>query len=139
MALSFTEITGVKGIIDEASVREKYAKLTRCLIETSTTITTMESCTCGQVASLITDIEGASAILAGADITYSNAAKIRRGVPAEIIDTFGVYSPETAGAMAEACRATFGADIHCTVPIQPSRLHYKLYMADVIADALSSH
>ena len=26
---------------------------------------------------------------------------------------------------------------HCTVPVQPTRLHYKLYMADVIADSVN--
>ena len=55
--------------IDEASVRAKYARLTRRLIATKTTITTMESCTAGQVASLITDTEGASEIMKGAFIT----------------------------------------------------------------------
>lgn len=167
-----TEITGVPGVIDEASVRRKYERLTRRLIEQNTTITTMESCTSGQVASLITDTEGASAIIKGAFVTYSNAAKVMQGVPAEVIDAYGVYSPETAVAMAEVCRSAYGADIgvgvtgcfgnvdpnnadslpgevyfaiatdagtaayHCTVPAQPSRLAYKLYMADVIAGRL---
>lgn len=166
------EVKGVPGGIDEASVREKYAELTLSLIGRGVTITTMESCTSGQVASLITDTSGASAVLKGAFVTYSNEAKVREGVPAEVIDTYGVYSAETAVAMAEACRAAFGADIgvgvtgtfgnadpnnpdsvpgevyfaiatddgttacHCAVPPQSSRLNYKLYMADVIADRL---
>ncbi len=71
----------------------------------------MESATSGQVASLITDTEGSSAILKGAFITYSNEAKILQGVPSEIIDTCGVYSRETARAMAEACCKAYGADI----------------------------
>lgn len=96
---------------DEADVRAKYADLTRRLIEEGLTITTMESCTSGQVASLITDTEGSSAVMKGAFITYSNAAKIMQGVDAGVIDTFGVYSAETASAMAEACRRTYGADI----------------------------
>lgn len=33
------------------------------------------------------------------------------GVPAEIIEKYGVYSGETAVAMATACRKAFGADI----------------------------
>lgn len=67
------------------------------------TITTMESATSGQIASLITDTEGSSAILKGAFITYCNEAKIMQGVPAEILDKYTVYSKETAEAMAKAC------------------------------------
>lgn len=166
------EIDGAPGIVDEAVTREKYRLLTLRLIGAGQTITTMESCTSGQIASLITDTEGASAVMPGAFVTYSNAAKIRMGVPAETIETFGVYSPETASAMARACRKTCGTDIgvgvtgtfgnvdpnnadsapgevyfaideadgatvwHCKVPAQPSRLAYKLYAADVIADRL---
>lgn len=96
---------------DEEQVRAGYSELTRFLIDRKLTITTMESATSGQVASLITDTEGASAILKGAFVTYSNEAKIREGVPKEIIDTYSVYSKETAEAMAKACRAAYNADI----------------------------
>ena len=167
------EISGAPGAVDEAAVRRKYDALTRALIARGLAITTMESCTSGQVASLITDTEGASAVLKGAWITYSNECKVRAGVPAAVIERWGVYSPETAAAMAEACRTALDADIgvgvtgsfgnvdpnnadsvpgevyfalalrgatdcrHCAVPPQPSRLAYKLYMAGVIADALT--
>ena len=166
------EINGCKGTIDESTVREKYGRLTLGLIENKLQITTMESCTSGQVASLLTDTEGSSAVVKGAFITYSNEAKIRQGVPAQLIERYGVYSPETAASMAENCRASFSADIgigvtgsfgnvdpanpdsipgevffaiacekgtsayHCTIPEQPSRLDYKLYMADLIANRL---
>ena len=158
--------------MDEAAVREKYALLTRRLIAGNISVTTMESCTSGQIASLITDTEGASAILKGAFITYSNEAKLRQGVSPEVLERCGVYSPETAAEMAETCRRTYGADIGigvtgsfgnadpnnadsvpgaayfalataagtetyaCSIPAQPSRLAYKLYIAGVIADRL---
>ena len=92
-------------------VHEEYNALTKALIEKGLSITTMESCTAGLIASLITDTEGSSAIIRGAYITYSNQAKIKAGVPAEIIEKYGVYSQETADAMAAACRKAFGADI----------------------------
>lgn len=95
----------------EDSVREKYRAITLKLIESCRTITAMESCTSGLIASLITDTEGASAVFPGSYVTYSNAQKIRLGVPAEIIDRYSVYSPETALAMAGACRKAFSADI----------------------------
>ena len=93
------------------TVREKYHRLTKLLIERNLTITTMESATSGQIASLITDTEGSSAILKGAFVTYSNEAKIRMGVPEEIIRTYSVYSVETAEAMAVRCAAFYNADI----------------------------
>ncbi len=90
---------------------EKYKLITETLISRGISITTMESCTSGLIASLITDTEGASAVLRGAFITYSNEAKIRCGVPAEIIDRYGVYSEETARAMAQAAANAYNADI----------------------------
>ena len=92
-------------------VRSMYRRLTETLIARGLSITTMESCTAGQIASLITDTEGASAILKGAFVTYSNEAKVLQGVPEETIRRFGVYSPETAEAMAQACRKAYRADI----------------------------
>ena len=96
---------------NEKTIREHYRGLTKLLIEKNLTITTMESATSGQIASLITDTEGSSAILKGAFITYCNEAKIQQGVPAEILDKFTVYSRETAEAMASACMRAYGADI----------------------------
>ena len=79
------EINGCMGTIDEAIVREKYRRLTAGLIENKLQVTTMESCTSGQVASLLTDTEGSSAVVKGAFITYSNEARIRQGVPVQLI------------------------------------------------------
>lgn len=101
----------MSGVCSEAEVREHYRRLTEKLIQRGMTITTMESATSGQIASLITDTEGASAVFAGAFVTYSNEAKIRQGVPAEIIDKYTVYSEQTAAAMAERCAEVYGADI----------------------------
>jgi hypothetical protein len=80
------ELSGVPGAIDEGAVRLKYGRLTRLLIRQNISVTTMESCTSGQIASLITDTEGASAVFRGAYVTYCNAAKIALGVPAEVIE-----------------------------------------------------
>ncbi len=173
-SISSKEVLGPEGNVDHASVRRKYNALTRALLDRQVTISTMESCTAGQIASLITDTEGSSAILKAAYVTYSNEAKVQAGVPRNVIDEFGVYSIQTALAMAQACRTNIGADIgvgitgsfgnvdpnnddstpgevffaistakgtqgfHCTVPPQDSRLSYKLYMADVVADSIMS-
>ena len=98
-------------IYDETEIRENYRRLTKFLIREHLTITTMESATSGQIASLITDTEGSSAVLKGAFVTYCNEAKIMLGVPAEIIEEYSVYSKGTAEAMATVCRETYQADI----------------------------
>lgn len=163
--------------VDEQSVRAKYARLTRLLIERGLTITTMESATSGQIASLVTDTEGSSAVLKGAFVTYCNEAKVMQGVPAQTIEEFGVYSSQTASAMALACRNAYQADIGIgitgtmgnidpangdSVPgqvyfaiacgpagqaastqafcfdieVQPTRLAYKLAVAELVVDKL---
>ena len=62
----------MKKIYKESDIRNDYKKLTKLLIERDMTITTMESATSGQIASLITDTEGSSAVLKGAFVTYCN-------------------------------------------------------------------
>ena len=71
----------------------------------------MESCTSGCIASLITDTEGASEIFPGSVVTYNNDVKKMFGVPHEIIKEYGVYSQETAVAMANAARDIFETNI----------------------------
>ena len=158
---------------NEQEIRNNYVKLTQTLIQKNLTITTMESATSGQIASLITDTEGSSAIIKGAFVTYSNEAKIKQGVPEDIINTYTVYSRETAKAMAESCRKAYGANIgigvtgtmgnvdpanekvsvpgqvyfainfdgrvkdyYIEIPVQPTRLAYKLAVAKEIVDEL---
>lgn len=160
---------------NESEIRDAYRTLTKALIEKQLTITTMESATSGQIASLITDTEGASAVMRGAFITYCNEAKIMQGVPADVIEKYSVYSAETASAMAEACRKTYDADFGIGVtgtmgnvdpenadssvpgqvyfaisrrdeetrtydrelPVQETRLKYKLAVAKEVVDELS--
>ncbi len=93
------------------SVGARYRVLTETLISRGLSITTMESCTSGQIASLITDTEGSSAVFKGAFVTYSNEAKVMNGVSPRTIAEHGVYSVETASEMAVSCRERFGADI----------------------------
>ena len=93
------------------TVEQKYETLTKALIANHITISTMESCTSGSIASLITDTEGASAVFEGSFVTYSNQAKIMCGVPSSIIDTYGVYSSQTAEAMALCALNAFQTDV----------------------------
>lgn len=88
----------------------------RILKEKGLTITSAESCTGGKFPAAITDVAGASDVLSSAYITYSNESKIKElGVPAELIDRYGVVSPQVAEAMAIGAKARSGADIAVSV------------------------
>ncbi len=91
----------------EESPPEKIGELLR---ERNYTLAVVESCTGGMLGAAITDVPGASDYFVGGAITYSNDLKLMAGVPAEVIDGFGVVSAETARAMAEAARTTYGTD-----------------------------
>ena len=71
------------------------------LILNNKTISTMESCTGGFVASSITNISGSSKIFKFGAVTYSNEYKIRMGVNKDVINEYSVYSIETAKEMSK--------------------------------------
>ena len=88
----------------------------RILKEKGIKITSAESCTGGLFPAAITDVAGASDVLSSAYITYSNESKIKElGVPAELIEEFGVVSPQVAEAMAAGAKARSGADVAISV------------------------
>lgn len=91
--------------------RKQADDIVKKLIETHTTISTMESCTSGLIASMITDTEGASAIFPGGFVTYLNETKILIGVDANVIEQYGVYSRECAEAMAKTAQEKLHTDI----------------------------
>lgn len=75
---------------------EQLDKIVKMLKEKNKYVSTMESCTGGGLVNAITNIPGASEILKFSAVTYSNEFKIKMGVPKETIDTYSVYSMETA-------------------------------------------
>ena len=79
----------------------KLEEIVKILTKQNKTISTMESCTGGALANAITNIPGASEILKFSAVTYSNEFKMKMGVPKEIIDTYSVYSIETAIEMSK--------------------------------------
>ena len=80
---------------------EVFTKIVNELINNNKTIATMESCTGGALTSEITNVPGASDILKFSAVTYSNEYKIKMGVSEEVINTYSVYSKETALDMAK--------------------------------------
>lgn len=105
------EAFGPEGEVDQTGVRFGYGELVKMLIARKLSIATMESCTGGQIASLLTDTEGSSEVFKGGFVTYRNEAKTLNGVPERVIDKFGVYSSVTAAFMAEACKKKLGSTI----------------------------
>lgn len=63
------------------------------------TVSTMESCTGGALASCFTDIAG---VLEFGAVVYASKFKIKMGVNPKIIDKYSVYSIETAKEMSLA-------------------------------------
>lgn len=80
------------------------------------TLATAESCTGGLLAAALTAVPGASNVLYGGFVTYSNAAKTRFiGVPARTIRDHGAVSSHVARAMADGARTTARTDIAVSV------------------------
>jgi nicotinamide-nucleotide amidase len=69
-----------------------------------------ESCTGGYIAHRLTNVPGASAVLLGGYVTYSDAAKqCLLGVKTESLTRFGAVSEVVAREMAEGARASLAA------------------------------
>ena len=74
-------------------------------------VATAESCTGGLIVNRLTDVSGASRVLAEGYVTYANAAKEKvLGVPAELIAANGAVSEPVVRAMVEGCLSVSGAD-----------------------------
>lgn len=77
------------------------AYILELLKDKNTDLFLVESCTGGEVSSLLTKVAGASECYLGGMITYANSLKEKLGVPAGIIEKFGSVSKECAKEMAE--------------------------------------
>ncbi len=97
----------IQGYIDKTA-----CFVVQCMIEKNLKLSLAESCTGGLVASAVTSVPGASKIFECGIVSYSERIKEELlGVPAEIIEKYGVVSAETALSMAENSRRISGSDI----------------------------
>ncbi len=79
-------------------------------------ITTAESCTGGLIASMITQVGGASACFEAGFVTYSNQMKTALlGVPEQLLNQFGAVSQEVAIAMAQGALKNSSANLAIAV------------------------
>ena len=75
------------------------------------TVGVAESCTGGFLASLFTQLPGASEYFYGGVISYDNSVKMNvLGVSKEVLDTYGAVSQECAEQMAAGARRVLGTD-----------------------------
>jgi nicotinamide-nucleotide amidase len=82
------------------------------LCERALTIGLAESCTGGLLATRLTGVPGASAVLERGFVTYANRAKVEElGVDAALVERHGAVSDEVAAAMAAGARRAARADV----------------------------
>lgn len=85
--------------------------LRRALLEKGQRLAIAESCTGGQVSSLVTSAAGASQVFNGAVVAYADEVKREHlGVAADVLELNGAVSEPTAVAMAEGVRRGFKTD-----------------------------
>lgn len=95
--------------VDDESLQ---SQVVHYLKEHGLTIAAAESLTAGLFMAELAEISGASAVLQGGVVTYSNEAKVEQlGIDADVIETYGVVSKEVAEQMAERVRAKFNTSI----------------------------
>lgn len=87
-------------------------KVVLALRDKSLTVFTAESCTGGLVSKMLTDVSGASSVVLGGVVSYTNEIKRSLlGVSADTIDAFTAVSEQCCYEMAEGARRVSGADI----------------------------
>ncbi|UYY59463.1 CinA family protein [Sphingomonas sp. S2-65] len=99
-----------------AEVEEGARKLLERACEQHLTLATAESCTGGLLASLLTDVEGASHAFERGFVVYTNDAKSELlGIPLDLIERENAVSEPVARAMAEGALEASRADIALSV------------------------
>jgi len=86
-------------------------KIIQKLTEQKQTVSFAESCTGGRIAAAFTAISGASEILDGSVVSYSNDIKHTwLGVEKEVLEKFGAVSSQCVSQMLEGIKNLSGAD-----------------------------
>ena len=94
--------------VDEDTLESVIVEL---LAERGWHVATAESCTAGWASGRIVNYPGASKVLEGGLVTYSNEAKMSLlGVKKETLEQFGAVSVQTAAEMAEGAAKVLGTE-----------------------------
>ncbi|WP_333661803.1 CinA family nicotinamide mononucleotide deamidase-related protein [Chishuiella changwenlii] len=110
------EIDKFKVVAGQYLISENSGKAQRVLgdilKQNNLTISTTESCTGGNIASLITSISGSSSYFNGSVVAYATSVKTSvLGVNADDIDKFTVVSEQVAEQMSKGVRTILNTDI----------------------------
>lgn len=93
------------------NIRKLTEKIIHELTKKGQTISFAESCTGGRIASAFTAVSGASEVLHGACVTYSNDIKHQwLGVSNEILENYGAVSEPCVAQMLEGIQKMTGSD-----------------------------
>ena len=88
-------------MIPDVNLVKLVSTIGKILTESGQTVTTVESCTGGGIANLLTAIPGSSNWFDRGFVTYSNSAKTQMvGVPEKLLEQYGAVSNEVAESMA---------------------------------------
>lgn len=119
-------------------MEENCKKIVEILKDKNRTISFMESCTGGFLASSITNISGASDVLKVSLVTYSTEYKEHFGVDKNIIKQYTVYSIETAKEMSRNISNLAKSDIGVGVTGElgntsknENRVYYSIYISSI--------
>lgn len=103
---------GVVYSVDPDNRGSLAASTLRMLVEKGMTVSFAESLTGGKISEALTAISGASQVVLGGFVTYTDEMKMRLlSVPQEILKTYGAVSEECAKTMAEGARKLTGSDL----------------------------
>ena len=102
--------------MNESNLKQIAQQVSKSLIAHNQLLATVESCTGGWVAKMLTDLAGSSVVLDCGFVTYSNGAKQRMvGVRAETLQQFGAVSEETAAEMASGALLNSDASVSLSI------------------------
>ena len=92
-------------------INNNIEKIIQNLTKQNKTISFAESCTGGRIAAAFTAVSGASAVLDGSVVSYSNDIKHTwLGVEKEVLENFGAVSAQCVTQMLEGIKNLSGAD-----------------------------
>jgi PncC family amidohydrolase len=100
----------------EADVRKLAEDVVRAYAAAGATCATAESLTGGFIGAAITSVAGSSEVFKGGIISYTNEVKNGvLGVSADVLESEGAVSSETAVMMADGAREKLGVDVAVAV------------------------
>lgn len=93
------------------NIKNTVEKIIQKLTKEQQTISFAESCTGGRISAAFTAISGASAVLHGACVTYSNDIKhLWLGVSEEVLENYGAVSEPCVSEMLDGIQKLAGSD-----------------------------